>query len=288
MYADDIKIYGRYNHSNKTEVCQALSQSIVMMAVWANVWKIPLNPSKTSVFHIGEAPTVEFGLNNCAFRSASEVRDLGIFLDSGLDFNNHIDIIVRRAFSVLFSIFRNLKCNDSTILIKLYKSYVLPVLEYCSQIWSPSTRKQIEKIEKVQKTFTKILFSRCVNCFNSIRTCPRYKERLKLFGLDSLLYRRIVNDLLFCFKILKGESRLKASKYWTFLPTQGRRNSYCFRYPKVKKKYREKVFNSLFFRGARWLQMLPPSLLEAPNAYVFRKQLKRIDLLSTLNIPDIA
>lgn len=51
--------------------------------------------------------------------------------------------------------------------------------------------------------------------------------------------------------------------------------------------YREKVFNPLFLRGGRWLQMLAASLLEAPNAHVFRKGLKRLDLLSTLRIPHI-
>lgn len=32
-------------------------------------------------------------------------------------------------------------------------------------------------------------------------------------------------------------------------------------------KSREKFFNSFFYRGARWLQMLPPPLLDAQNAY---------------------
>lgn len=63
------------------------------MAVWAYAWEIPINPSKTSVFHIGEVSIVEFGLNNCTFRTVSDIRDLGIFMDSGEDFNSHIGIV---------------------------------------------------------------------------------------------------------------------------------------------------------------------------------------------------
>ncbi|VDO19410.1 unnamed protein product [Heligmosomoides polygyrus] len=48
---------------------------------------------------------------------------------------------------------------------------------------------------------------------------PNYKERLRFFNLRSLLYRRVVNDLTFCFKILKGELKLKA----TFIAESGKR-----------------------------------------------------------------
>lgn len=59
------------------------------------------------------------------------------------------------------------------------------------------------------------------------------------------------------------------------------------RCPTMKRKNRGKIFNSIFFRGARLLQMLPTSQLEAPNVNSFRKSLKRIDLLSALHLVDI-
>lgn len=37
-------------------------------------------------------------------------------------------------------------------------------------------------------------------------------------------------------------------------------------------------------KGARYLQMLPPSLLDAPNISVFRGTLKKDDLFSMLHI----
>lgn len=202
-------------------------------------------------------------------------------------FEKHINNIVRKAFSTMHLICRNIKCNDSSILISLYKTYVIPILEYCSQVWSPFSKKLQTKIERVQKSFTKILFCRCIPSCCGMRAIPNYQERLKLFNLKSLLYRRTFSDLVFCFKVLKGESRLKPSKYWVFLPTWGHRNRFRFQYPNIKRKNREKVFNSLFYRGARWLQMLPPGLLESPNVFVFRKRLKKLDLLSTLHLVDI-
>lgn len=73
-----------------------------------------------------------------------------------------------------------------------------------------------------------------------------------------------------------------------FLANAGHSNLCRFRYPKVRKKYREKVFNSLLYRGARWLQVLPACLLESPNASVSRSRLRKINLLSTLRFDDIS
>ncbi|KIH51423.1 hypothetical protein ANCDUO_18492 [Ancylostoma duodenale] len=54
----------------------------------------------------------------------------------------------------MYLLFRNVKHAEAGIYVKLYKSYILPVLEYASQAWSPSLRKDIVDIEKVQMTFT--------------------------------------------------------------------------------------------------------------------------------------
>ncbi|CAJ0606911.1 unnamed protein product, partial [Cylicocyclus nassatus] len=37
-----------------------------------------------------------------------------------------------------------------------------------------------------------------------------------------LLYRRVLNDLTLCFRILRLETRLKASKFWIFRPCSER------------------------------------------------------------------
>lgn len=66
-----------------------------------------------------------------------------------LKFSSQIDALVRKAYSILFFILRNIKCFDEEILLRLCKSYVLPLLNYCSPVWSPHLKKDILKIEKV-------------------------------------------------------------------------------------------------------------------------------------------
>ena len=52
---------------------------------------------------------------------------------------------------------RNFKHLTIQLFTVLYKNMVRSHLDYCSSVWSPYTKKDIEALEKVQKRATKIL-----------------------------------------------------------------------------------------------------------------------------------
>ena len=62
-------------------------------------------------------------------------------------------------------------------MVKAYCTYVRPLLEYCSPEWSPHTHCQIDKIEKVQRFFTKRIAGLWV---------VPYVERLAILQLHTL------------------------------------------------------------------------------------------------------
>ncbi|XGW08373.1 hypothetical protein V3C99_011027 [Haemonchus contortus] len=286
MYADDIKIYGIYDDNSKAAVHQALTASISRMMDWAVVNGIPVNLTKTTVMHIGHGPSNLYTFNGDPLSSTSEVRDLGVYLKSDLKFDAHIDMIVKKAFATLFVIFRNIHCSDASVYLKLYKAYVIPILEYGSQLWSPFSKKLQVKLERVQKVFTRVVLCRCFPDSEYRSSMPSYQKRLDLLNMKSLLYRRVVNDLIFCFKILRNETKLRVSKYWSFRPCHGRTKRLGLHCVPVKKRHHLLVSNSFFFRCARWIEMLPFSILDAPSASAFRGRLMNVHLLSTLNIAD--
>src|SRR5207245_9335529 len=79
-------------------------------------------------------------------------------------------------------------------LVSAFKSYVIPLLEYCSPVWSPSQLGSILRIESVQRLFTKYL-SICSDCSS-------YSERLLVCDLVSLERRRLIADLVLFYKIV--------------------------------------------------------------------------------------
>lgn len=99
------------------------------------------------------------------------------------------------------------------------------------------------------------------------RAMPDYRRRLNILKLDALLYRRTVDDLVLAFKILRGETKLKPSKYWVFRPCRGRVNLLLLRSIRMDTSRSPKTLSNFFTRCAR-------------------TRLKRIELLSVLRIED--
>jgi len=81
-----------------------------------------------------DSRTLSPSVARCALLKVCNVKDLGIVFDSKLTFTPHIAKIVAKAKPKLFFLFRCFGTKDIDSLIKGYKSYVLPVLEYGSPI----------------------------------------------------------------------------------------------------------------------------------------------------------
>ena len=77
--------------------------------------------------------------------------------------------------------------RDADTLIRAFKVYLRPILEYTSNIWSPTQIGLIDKLELVQRRFTKRIPG-----FESLL----YSERLSLLDLESLELRRLPADLI--------------------------------------------------------------------------------------------
>lgn len=286
LYADDIKVYGSYNISNEVEIKSALQTSLERMVKWGKDWDIPVNISKSSVLHIGSDKTVSYSHGGINVSSIDEIKDLGINISKTLKPASHIKIATKKSLNALFVLFRNVFITDPKILVRLYKTYVVPHLEYASQTWSPHLKKDIDSIERVQKTFTRILYHRVFPDSGYPNSMPCYTQRLARLGLKSLYYRRIQLDLILAFRILKGETRLRMSKYWMFRPTRGRTSTFNIQVSKRCKKRLVASDHAFFDRTANWLNKLPADVLASVNSNVFKKKLLRIDVLDCLGLKD--
>ena len=84
-------------------------------------------------------------------------QDPVVHVHSFLKVESQVDRVVKKAFSMLGFIGQNIGYGSWDVLLKLYKTLVRPHLEYCVQFWSPYHRKDIIKLERVQKRFTRML-----------------------------------------------------------------------------------------------------------------------------------
>ena len=99
-------------------------------------------------------------------------------------------------------------CKDTDILIKAFTTYVRPLLEYCSPVWSPTSVALVNDLESVQRRFTK-----CLPGFKLIN----YDDRCVPLGIDRLELRRLRADLILCYKILHGLVLLLSDDFFTIV-----------------------------------------------------------------------
>ena len=123
------------------------------------------------------------------------IRDLGIYHVSRLKYDEHISYVVHRAFLRSILILQCFHSQDHGVLKLAFCTYVRPLLEFSSQVWSPHHRYLIDKIESVQRFFTKKL--------SGLQNLT-YFQRFKVLGLESLERRRLIFDLVICCKSIHG------------------------------------------------------------------------------------
>ena len=129
------------------------------------------------------------------FPEKDHFRDLGVQMSANGTFRHHIDTMCLSARNMCAWILRTFQSRNEELMMTLWKSLVLPILDYCSQLWSPSKTGQIQEIEDIQKSFTRKIHS--MNRGN-------YWERLTSLKLYSLERRRERYRILYVWKILQN------------------------------------------------------------------------------------
>ena len=198
MFADDTKCYGEVDSVEREIVLQ---QDLNSLDNWTVKWQMGYNLVKCKGMRLGSrAAEKEYHLR-CPDGSPHKLemvkkeKDLGVIMDSGLNFEPQINNMVKIANSVLGTIKRTFSTLNRTTFTLLYKSLVRSHLEYGQEIWSPWRKSQMEKLEKVQRRATKLVAS--------IRHLP-YKDRLRKLKLPSLGHRRLRGDIILMYKMVRG------------------------------------------------------------------------------------
>ena len=195
------------------------------------------------------------------------VSDLGVIVDHELTFSAHINRLVHKAITRSKLIKKCFASRDINNLVKAFLVYVLPIVEYCSQVWSPHLVKDIELVESVQRKFTKWL--------PGLRN-KSYSERLSITGLERLDVRRLRLDLLLTYKILFGLTCLESSDFFAYIPLHTTRgHDYKLFMPNCKTDCRKFFFSNRVLDA--W-NKLPADTTDFTSLKKFRSCLFRIDL----------
>jgi len=202
LFADDVKEYLQIVNVSDTVM---LHGALDLIVEWASTWQLQLSVSKCNMLTIGHVPLdVKYSVYDTVLPYVTTSRDLGIVIAQYVSPSIHISEIAAKAHQRANCILRTFVPKDINLLKREFIVYLRPIVEYCSVIWSPSLKKDIELIEKVQRRFTKRL--------PGLKHMS-YNERLHYLGLSNLELRRLHLDLIYCYKIVFGVVDLNFSDF---------------------------------------------------------------------------
>ena len=178
----------------------ALQSDLEEVYQWALDNNASFNDKKFEALRHGNDETLKMSTSYTApdgtiIAEKSNLRDLGVTMSADGTFRQHINNICQSARNMCSWLLRTFESRSPDLMLTLWKSLVIPILDYCSQLWSPSKVGDIQQIEQIQKSFTrKIRFD----------TKKDYWERLKQYHLYSLQRRRERYRIIYVWKILEG------------------------------------------------------------------------------------
>ena len=152
--------------------------------------------------HIGKTIQQEYAYNLKIDNTAhvlggiEEQKDIGVIIDSNLEFDKHINQKINKANSIMAVIRRSFTTLNQHNFVPLYKALVRSHLDYAISIWSPYKQKYKDAIENVQRRATKQL--------PGMKNIS-YEERLQRLKLPTLAYRRTRGDMIEVYKLLHGK-----------------------------------------------------------------------------------
>ena len=143
-----------------------------------------LNFGKCKCIHIGHGNMdEEYKIGDAVLGRTTQEKDLGVTFSADMKVSEQCRTTAWKGNQIL------------VLIVPLYKAIVRPDLEHCIQAWRPYRRKDIDKLERIQRRATKMI--------PELRDLS-YESRLLQCSLTTLETRRLRGDHIEVFKIVNG------------------------------------------------------------------------------------
>jgi hypothetical protein len=254
LYADDLQMYISFKPDKTSSAVDKLNEDLDRVSQWSDQHNLVLNPTKSKYMILGskkviakiaaQSPHVSM-MGNCLDK-VPQARNLGLLMDEGLRFEDHILEIMRNCFYRLKVLYRVRDYINVETRVKLCESLILSKLNYADTVFGGCllgrTRKLVQRIQNACARYCfpvprRSHITPVLNRNDLLNMSARYTYHFAslLFGVvirqePSYLYKKLkfsqrairITPRLMCPRYrtaaFRGSFRYAATKCWNNLP----------------------------------------------------------------------
>ena len=200
LFADDTRIAKKIKDESDVE---SLQEDLEKLYKWQEENNMQFNSKKFEILRYGRNQTLKesthyFTSNHEEIIEEKEsLRDLGIIMSNDGSFSNHVEHVCSKVRQKSGWILRTFQSRNTWFLKFMWKSLVQGHLDFCSQLYFPHKSSDMEKLENLQKIFTRKI--------PEVRNLD-YWQRLKVLKMYSQERRMERYRCIYIWKILEGIS----------------------------------------------------------------------------------
>jgi hypothetical protein len=167
VYADDIQMQTSIKPADVPSAIDDVQSGAEQVCKYLTARKLKLNSSKTEIILIGSRKTLQttslptdVTICNSVIQVSRVVRNLGFFIDSQLNFTDHVSRITSSAFHYLKIIGRLRNSLDEKTAMTLVHSLVMSRVNFCAPLLYGIHKKLINRLQRIQNAAFRMILKK--------------------------------------------------------------------------------------------------------------------------------
>ena len=159
LFADDTSIF--YSHKSLDQVESTLNLELNSVSNWLKANKLSLNVGKSNLLLFQgrnkTGSTIKVSMNQNIIEMKTYAKYLGVYMDTKLTWEYHIDHIKSKLIKGNAIIARLRHFVPEKVIRNIYNSYIQPHLSYGALAWGGCTQMQIDKLQPIQNNSIRLM-----------------------------------------------------------------------------------------------------------------------------------
>jgi len=165
LYADDTALF--YAADDVNVIQRSLLSDFLHISNWMDVNRLILNVDKTKSMIFGTHQRLKSRVDNFNIQTneykidvVNNFKYLGVILDQHLNWNDHVNMIIKSVSRRLGAIWRVRRFLDKKTSELMVKALVIPIITYCAVVWMSCGSKMQIQIQSLHSRAAKLVLGR--------------------------------------------------------------------------------------------------------------------------------